>query len=109
MQRHNCLCYVTITSESKVCLVNSKQLSIKVLGTSPALDDLRAKINYIRAHIVIQWIPGHCNIPGNDLADLAAKSATTIQGENPGISYASICTLIKEKTKDPLFPTLYYN
>ena len=43
----------------------------------------------------------HNNIPGNELADLAAKSASTIQGENPGISYASICALIKEKSKDP--------
>ncbi len=88
-------------TDSAAIFTDSQSICTALRGTSPALYDLRVKINDIRAHIVIQWIPGHCNIPGNDLADLAAKSATTIQGENPGISYASICTLIKENTKDP--------
>ena len=26
----------------------------------------------------MQWVPGHSNIPSNDLADRAAKDATTI-------------------------------
>ena len=88
-------------SDSAAIFTDSQSICTALLGTSPALDDLRSKINNLRAHIIIQWIPGHSNIPGNELADLAAKSASTIQGENPGISYASICALIKEKSKDP--------
>ena len=44
--------------------------------------------------------PGHSNIVDNDLADAAAKAATTLD-ETPGeITYGSICTFIKSVMKD---------
>ena len=70
-------------SDSAAIFTDSKSIYTALSGTSPALDDLRSKINSVTAHIIIQWIPGHCNVPGNELSDLAAKSASTVQGENP--------------------------
>ena len=39
---------------------------------------MHKSINSISSSIYIQRIPGQCNIPGNELANKAAKKATTI-------------------------------
>lgn len=51
--------------------------------------------------VVIQWIPGPSEIPGNDIADMMAKEATTVDGDNRPISFSSAVATIKAKIKDP--------
>ena len=51
--------------------------------------------------ITIQWIPGNCNIAGNEAADAAAKSAAKTDGPVHPISFNSACTLIRKIIKDP--------
>ena len=88
-------------TQSAAVFTDSQSLCTALVGNSPALDPLRTKLNKLPCKLTIQWIPGHSNIPGNELADAAAKSATSLKGSSPGVSYSSICTQIRAATKDP--------
>ena len=50
--------------------------------------------------VIIQWVPGHSQIPGNEMADGRAKDATTLPGEGRSISYKSACATINRQIKD---------
>ena len=56
----------------------SKSLYEALISSHPRTFSIHSSINSISSIIFIQWIPGHSSIPGNDLADKAAKEATTI-------------------------------
>ena len=47
--------------------------------------------------IIIQWVPGHSDIAGNEMADKAAKEATTIAGDHLPTSFGSVCAAIKQE------------
>ena len=89
------------STQSAAIFTDSQSLCSALNGNSSALDPLRAKLNNLPCKLTIQWIPGHCNIPGNELADAAAKSATSLKGHSPGVSYGSICSQIRAATRDP--------
>ena len=46
--------------------------------------------------VMIQWIPGHSEVPGNDLADEAAKEATELDEEQRSISFRSACMMVNK-------------
>jgi hypothetical protein len=48
-----------------------------------------------QSDIIIQWILGHSNIPGNDMADYEANMATKEAGEGRPISWAAAKTIVK--------------
>ena len=48
---------------------------------------------------VLQWIPSHCNIPGNEEADTLAKEGGKLGQEDDGVTYEEAKTIIKEKQK----------
>ena len=71
--------YLFIHSQnySLICTGN-KSLCEALLSSNPFTSCIHESINSISSFIYIQWIPGHSDIPGNELADKAAKDATTI-------------------------------
>ena len=89
---------------------DSQSLCMALLNNNENLDKMRRKINTMQPRPIIQWIPGHCNIPGNDLADSCAKLAGSLPGKHlQSISYGSVCTQIKACIKDPEIVRTYKN
>ena len=56
-------------------VTDSQSLCAALLGDGFELDQLRLRLKNYKERIIIQWVPGHQNIPGNDMADEAAKEA----------------------------------
>ena len=81
---------------------DSKSLCEALLGRNARVDGVRMLLNTIQTHIIIPWIPGHSNIPGNDLADRAAKQATELPSSaDLPIAFSSALNVIKKVIRDP--------
>ena len=63
------------------------------------LNDLSTALaSLCRRHAVtLQWIPSHCNLPGNEGADSLAKEGTTKQQVDRSTSYLEVKTILKAK------------
>ena len=49
--------------------------------------------------ISIQWIPGHCDIPGNDRADKLARQGTSKTQLDEQVSYATSKQIVQTKSR----------
>lgn len=66
-----------------------------------------ASITKAGTEIVLQWIPGHTGIHGNEMADFLAKKGTKIsQTKCPKLSYISIKRLINNSFKKKFYDHL---
>ena len=63
------------------------------------LNDLSAALaSLCRGHAaILQWIPSHCNVPGNEAADSLAKEGTTKERVDRSTSYPEVKTILKAK------------
>ena len=63
------------------------------------LNDLSTALaSLCRRHAVtLQWIPSHCNLPGNEAADFLAKEGTTKEYVDRSTSYPEVKTILKAK------------
>ena len=60
---------------------DSESLCEALSSCNPQTTSIRQCISSISSSIFIKWVPGHPNIPGNNLADRAVKEATTIESD----------------------------
>ena len=91
-----------------ICTDN--QAALNALKGSEKYDDkgltqLRAGLSRLRSSVILQWVPGHYGLVGNEWADKAAgESASSTDVSLPnlgGISFQSAKTLIKREIVDP--------
>ena len=67
-----------INSDSLVAIVTDSQSLCKALSSwNSGVDHLWNAMDDIPCKIIWQWLPGHSDVEGNELADQAAKRATT--------------------------------
>ena len=87
-------------SDKVVVCTDSQSLCTALGGASPEIDGLRLRLTTCSANMIVQWIPGHTDIPGNELADQAAKDACTLDEPPGAISFGCTRALIKANIKD---------
>ena len=75
--------------ESIQICTDSQSLCMALQSYNPETDPIRETLQGHRGPIHIQWIPGHSNIPGNERADAAAKSAAEMLGPGRAITLRS--------------------
>ena len=67
--------------------------------TTTELNDLSTALASLcrRHEVTLQWIPSHCNLPGNEAADSLAKEGTTKEQVDRSTSYPEVKTILKAK------------
>ncbi|RUS81811.1 hypothetical protein EGW08_010448 [Elysia chlorotica] len=76
-------------------------------GKLAKLTTALGQLNYLM--IVLQWIPSHCKIPGNEKADsLAKQGAEKLQPDRP-ITFQELKAIVKNKRKPPTAAPDHYH
>ena len=75
---------------------------ISIEGGQANVSDIISKLQQLKGRVVIQWIPGHSKIPGDDLADKYAMEIAQI-GESAvsPLSYNTARAIIKKEIRNP--------
>ena len=79
-------------SNTLIC-TDSQSLCMAMESFNPETDQIRYNLRNHQAPVTIQWIPGHSDVPGNEMADQAAKEATELEAPLRPISFRSACMM----------------
>jgi len=89
------------SSSRPLIVTDSQSMCRALVGFDVSVDHLRSALAECNASIGIQWVPGHCGIPGNEDADQAANAARTISGPRRSTTIKGIYPLIKRHIMEP--------
>ena len=86
--------------EKQIAIFTDAKSAVSILksNNSTELTDLRAALHGLcqkSKKVVIQWIPSHCSIPGNEEADRLAKEGGRLPQPDIDITYNEAKRLIK--------------
>ena len=90
-----------LSDETIVIGTDSQSLCTALSNHSRETGQIRATFARAQAKIIVQWIPGHSNIPGNEAADAAAKEAAALEHPYLPVSFKSARSVIKQHIKTP--------
>ena len=90
-----------IPTSRPLIVTDSQSLCKAQSGHNPAISSLKSRLENCGATVGIQWVPGHCGIDGNEMADKAANEARTHPTPSRSTSYKGIVPAIKQAIKDP--------
>ena len=89
-----------------VC-TDSLSLLQALQNQSPDTEELKTSLNQLEdTSMLLKWVPGHANIPGNELADAAAKEAAQLENSGIGkpITIGAAKSCIKRMICEPEIP-----
>ena len=88
-----------ICSDSRAALATMGSLSF---GRSSGTASLWLRQQAAQGSYTFQWVPGHCGLLGNEMADAYAKQAARLVGRNPApVSLSSAKAYIRRTLVDP--------
>ena len=75
--------------------------ALEARDSDQSLEELKHQISNLatKSTVVLQWIPAHCGITGNENADKLAKEGSRMEQENHCLSYRESKTIIRRKWK----------
>jgi len=79
-----------------ILATDSQSLCSALSGASIEVEQLVSKIGDLPCRLIWQWFPSHCDVPGNELANEAAKDAAKMRGTGRQISLASSRSLVRK-------------